>query len=99
MLFQPHQALAIHKPPVQVLKLQPLCYHGACCPLVVSTLPCKRKRDTCYQTVGKEKARLGGRGVLASESPKKQAPPTPSKPHGGGHPKMQNKSKQLSLGC
>lgn len=41
---KPGQALAIHKPPAQVPKLQPICYHGACCPLVALTLTCKRKK-------------------------------------------------------
>lgn len=66
---KPHPAIAIHK------LAETICHHGACCPLVVSTLTCKTKSQG-YQMGREEDWR-----ELALGSPRKQVHPTPSKPH------------------
>lgn len=78
-------------------KLQPIRYHGACCPLVAATLTCKRKIRS-YPT--------SGEGKRTGENRSGEAPGSkPTLPHPtvgilrGSRIQIQNwQEKQLLLG-
>lgn len=60
-------------PQAQVPKVQPICYRGACCPLVAFTLTCKRKKPAT-KPVGR-RADLGETGL---GKPQEAGPPYPA---------------------
>lgn len=56
----------------QVPKRQPICFHGACCPLVAFTLTCKRKRHLLPK-----QWREGNTGKTGLRKPQEASPPYP----------------------